>query len=139
MSVDTSVSANATYHPEHLADRVAMVAMRAIIRLQPPADLGPDRRSSPLPPWRRLCWRISAGLSPFRRADRGKSMLEHALKSANYDCVVIGGGLRLPPKSLTLFETVVNVIHKAAPSAAIAFNTKPEDTADAGARQLKAD
>jgi len=66
------------------------------------------------------------------------TMLEHALKSATYDCVVIGGGLRLPPKSLTLFETVVNVIHKAAPNAAIAFNTRPEDTADAAARQLKA-
>jgi len=66
-------------------------------------------------------------------------MLEHALKSATYDCVVIGGGLRLPPKSLTLFETVVNIIHKAAPSAVIAFNTKPEDTAEAAARQLKAD
>jgi hypothetical protein len=25
---------------------------------------------------------------------------------------VIGGGLRLPPKNLALFETVVNVIHK---------------------------
>jgi hypothetical protein len=68
----------------------------------------------------------------------GGKMLEHALKSATYDCVVIGGGLRLPPKSLTLFETVVNIIHKAAPSAAIAFNTKPEDTAEAAARQLKA-
>src|SRR5258708_1531751 len=43
----------------------------------------------------------------------GESMLKHALKNANYDCVVIGGGLRLPPKSLTLLETVVNVIHKA--------------------------
>jgi hypothetical protein len=69
----------------------------------------------------------------------GGRTLEHALNSATYDCVVIGGGLRLPPKSLTLFETVVNIIHKAAPSAAIAFNTKPEDTAEAAARQLKAD
>jgi hypothetical protein len=69
----------------------------------------------------------------------GEAMLEHVLKSASYDCVVIGGGLRLPPKSLTLFETVVNVIHKAAPNALIAFNTKPEDTADAAARQLEAD
>jgi hypothetical protein len=68
----------------------------------------------------------------------GGTMLEHALTSATYDCVVIGGGLRLPPKSLTLFETVVNIIHRAAPNAAIAFNTKPEDTADAAARQLKA-
>jgi hypothetical protein len=53
-----------------------------------------------------------------------------------YDCVVIGGGLRIPPKSLALFETVVNIIHKAAPKAAIAFNTRPEDTADAAARHL---
>src|ERR1700679_16028 len=43
------------------------------------------------------------------------------LATAHYDCVVIGGGLRLPPKSLTLFETVINAVHKAAPHAAIAF------------------
>ncbi|MGD0962158.1 MAG: hypothetical protein ABSB19_20290 [Methylomonas sp.] len=69
----------------------------------------------------------------------GSAMLEESLNGASYDCVVIGGGLRLPPKSLLLFETVVNIIHKAAPSAAIAFNTRPEDTADAAARQLGAD
>jgi len=68
----------------------------------------------------------------------GSAMLEAALKAAAYDCAVIGGGMRLPPKSLALFETVVNIIHKAAPSATIAFNTRPEDTADAAARQLKA-
>jgi hypothetical protein len=64
-------------------------------------------------------------------------MLEQQLSSAHYDCVVIGGGLRLPPKSLALFENVVNAIHKAAPHATIAFNTRPEDTADAAARQIK--
>ena len=68
----------------------------------------------------------------------GRAMLEAALEGAAYDCVVIGGGLRLPPKSLALFEMVVNIIHKAAPNAAIAFNTRPEDTADAAARQLRA-
>jgi hypothetical protein len=66
-------------------------------------------------------------------------MLEKQLASAIYDCVVIGGGLRLPTKSLLLFETVINAIHKAAPKAAIAFNTNPEDTAEAAARWLKAD
>ena len=66
-------------------------------------------------------------------------MLEKQLASTIYDCVVIGGGLRLPPKSLLLFERVVNAIHKAAPKAAIAFNTNPEDTAEAAARWLKAD
>ena len=65
-------------------------------------------------------------------------MLEKQLLSARCDCVVIGGGLRLPPKSLALFELVVNAVHRAAPSAAIAFNTRPEDTAEAAARQLKA-
>jgi hypothetical protein len=66
-------------------------------------------------------------------------MIEKQLRDAGYDCVVIGGGLRLPPKSLALFERVVNAIHKAAPGAAIAFNTRPEDTAEAAARQLGAD
>jgi len=63
-------------------------------------------------------------------------MIERQLSAARYDCVVIGGGLRLPPKSLALFERVVNAVHKAAPGAAIAFNTRPEDTAEAAARQL---
>jgi hypothetical protein len=66
----------------------------------------------------------------------GREMLEKQLSSASYDCVVIGGGLRIPPKSLTLFEMVVNVVHRAAPSAKIAFNTRPEDTAEAAARQF---
>ena len=62
--------------------------------------------------------------------------LEDQLSDEFYDCVVIGAGLRLPPKSLALFELVVNTIHREAPDAAIAFNTHPEDTADAAARQL---
>ena len=69
--------------------------------------------------------------------DTAGPMLEKQLASASYDCVVIGGGLRIPPKSLGLFEFVVNTVHKAAPGAAIAFNTRPEDTAEAAARQLK--
>jgi hypothetical protein len=66
----------------------------------------------------------------------GLAMLASKLGSASYDCVVIGGGLRMPPKSLALFEQVVNAVHKLAPSAAIAFNTRPEDTAEAAARQI---
>jgi hypothetical protein len=67
----------------------------------------------------------------------GIATLETALKGVAYECVVIGGGLRLPPKSLALFEQVVNIVHRDAPNAAIAFNTRPEDTADAAARQLE--
>jgi hypothetical protein len=57
-----------------------------------------------------------------------------ALSAAPYDCVVIGAGVRLPPPSLHLFEVVLNAVHKAAPGASIAFNTRPEDSADAAAR-----
>ena len=67
----------------------------------------------------------------------GQAMLERQLKGAAYDCVVIGGGVRLPPKNLLLLEVLVNAVHKAAPDAAIAFNTRPEDTAEAAARWVK--
>jgi hypothetical protein len=66
-------------------------------------------------------------------------VLEKQLATTSYDCVVIGAGIRLPPKSLSLLETVINVVHKAAPNAAIAFNTRPEDTAEAAARRLQVD
>ena len=59
------------------------------------------------------------------------------LASTTYDCVVIGGGIRIPPGSLLLFESLVNTVHKGAPNASIAFNTSPPDTADAAARWLK--
>ena len=62
--------------------------------------------------------------------------VERQLASKSYDCVVIGAGVRLPPRGLVLFEVVINAVHKAAPGAAIAFNTRPEDSADAAARGL---
>ncbi len=65
--------------------------------------------------------------------------LERHLASTAYDCVVIGGGVRIPPRSLLLFETLINAAHKSAPHAFIAFNTKPEDTGAAAARWIKDD
>ena len=65
--------------------------------------------------------------------------LERQLATTPYDCVVIGGGIRIPPKSLLLFERLINAVHRAAPHAPIAFNTSPPDTADAAARWLKGD
>ena len=62
--------------------------------------------------------------------------VERLLTSTSYDCVVIGAGVRLPPRRVAVFEAVINAVHKAAPGAAIAFNTTPEDSADAAARWL---
>ena len=64
--------------------------------------------------------------------------MERRLHSTTYDCVVIGAGFRLPPKNLFLFETIVNTVHKTARNTSIAFNTVPEDSADAAARWLSA-
>jgi hypothetical protein len=62
--------------------------------------------------------------------------VKQRLSAVSYDAVVIGGGIRIPPRSLLLFERLVNAIHQAAPAAAIAFNTTPQDTADAAARWI---
>jgi len=56
------------------------------------------------------------------------------LKAQTYDCVMIAAGIRRSP--LSIFEDVINAVHSAAPGAVIAFNTHPEDSADAVARRL---
>lgn len=58
------------------------------------------------------------------------------LASAAYDCVVIGGGVRLATKSLAEFEAIINAVREGAPGTPIAFNTRPDDSADAAARWL---
>ena len=80
-----------------------------------------------------------ADLCLVRPDQSATAMLESQPSAAAYDCVVIGGGIRIPPKSLLLFERLLNAVHRAAPAASIAFNTAPPDTADAAARWLKAD
>jgi hypothetical protein len=80
-----------------------------------------------------------ADLCLIRPDGTAAAAVEAQLATKPYDGVVIGGGVRIPPKNLLLFETLINAVHKAAPNAAIAFNTRPEDTADAAARWLKAD
>jgi len=62
--------------------------------------------------------------------------VERCLAGDAYDCVVIGAGVRLPPNRLVLFEAVVNAIHRAAPQAAIAFNSRPDDSGAAAARWI---
>lgn len=61
------------------------------------------------------------------------------LASASYDCVVIGGGVRLASKGLAVFEAVINAAREAAPYVPIAFNTRPDDSAEAAARWLPRD
>ena len=79
-------------------------------------------------------WEADVG---FIRPDESAGpTVERLLASKTYDCVVIGAGVRLPPRLLATFEAVINAVRKAAPGAAIAFNTRPNDSADAAARWL---
>jgi hypothetical protein len=75
-----------------------------------------------------------ADLCLIRPDETAAPTVERQLASRKYDCVVVGAGVRLPPRGLALFEAVINAVHKAAPGASIAFNTRPEDSAHAAAR-----
>ena len=79
-------------------------------------------------------WEADVGF--IRPDETAGPTVERLLASTSYDCVVIGAGVRLPPRRVAVFEAVINAVHKAAPGAAIAFNSTPEDSADAAARWL---
>lgn len=66
--------------------------------------------------------------------DRGETAaaeLEQALRAHDYDCALIGAGVRADLELTLLFESLVNVIRAVAPGAALAFNSNPFDTAEA--------
>jgi hypothetical protein len=75
-------------------------------------------------------------LCPLALDGSAERVLVAQLARADYDCVVIGAGVRRPAAHYLLFETVINAIHRHAPRAAIAFNTRPEDSAAAAERWL---
>lgn len=64
--------------------------------------------------------------------------LEAALGDGGFDCVVIGGGLRMPASRLPQLEAVIATVRRKAPSAELAFNAGPETTADAVRRRMAA-
>lgn len=51
--------------------------------------------------------------------------------------MLIGGGIRKTDDLVELLEQVVNLAHRHAPQAAIAFNTNPGDSVQAAQRQLQ--
>ena len=53
------------------------------------------------------------------------------LKRRQFDCVMIGAGVRTVASNFLLFEKLINVVHEHAPRSKICFNTKPSDTLEA--------
>ena len=69
--------------------------------------------------------------------ETAETVTREALMQANYDCILIGAGLRLSPHHFLLFEKILNVVHAHAPATTrICFNTRPNDTAESVQRWM---
>lgn len=64
------------------------------------------------------------------RGETAESVVDLALETRTFDCVLIGAGLR-GPNNLLLFEKLINLIHQKAPVTKICFNSSPADSAEA--------
>ncbi|WP_245616868.1 hypothetical protein [Amycolatopsis taiwanensis] len=80
---------------------------------------------------------IEAGYCLVDLNENPEKAIVAALRGNDYGCVVIGGGIRTHEPLVELFEKVVNLVRLHAPDAAIAFNSSPEDCADAALRWLR--
>ena len=69
--------------------------------------------------------------------DTAEAVTAAALSAGHTDCVMIGAGLREGRDRLVLFEKIVNLVHRFAPTAAICFNSTPADSAEAVQRWIK--
>jgi len=80
---------------------------------------------------------IEADLCLVALDENAEGAIVEALGRRDYACVVIGGGIRKHEPLLEFFEKVINLVRRHAPGAAIAFNSSPEDSADAALRWLR--
>ncbi|MGH3765903.1 MAG: hypothetical protein ACRDS0_10655 [Pseudonocardiaceae bacterium] len=80
---------------------------------------------------------IEADLCLVALDENAEGAIAEALTRKDYACVVIGGGIRKHEPLLEFFEKVVNLVRQHAPGTAIAFNSSPEDSADAALRWLR--
>ena len=60
-------------------------------------------------------------------SDDIEAVVAESLGRGRWDVVLVGGGIRGRDDLLELFERVLNLVHRHAPEAAIAFNRRPDD------------
>jgi hypothetical protein len=68
--------------------------------------------------------------------ETAETVVRDRLRQKQFDCIVIGAGVRTIPKYFILFEKLINVVHEHAPRSKLCFNTKPSDTAEAVQRWI---
>jgi hypothetical protein len=64
-------------------------------------------------------------------------ILTTELLANQFDCILVGAGLRKRPDQLLLLESLINIVHQYAVGAKICFNEDVHDTVDTVKRTLK--
>jgi hypothetical protein len=82
----------------------------------------------------RLGYNVRMCLTDF--GDTAEAVLQGQLEQNQFECILIGAGVRTNPSNFLLFEKLINVAHEHAPRARLCFNTLPGDTAAAVRRWL---
>ena len=65
-----------------------------------------------------------------------EEVVKAKLAEADFACILIGAGVRTDSEEFLLFEKLINVVHRHAPTARICFNTGPADSVDAVKRWI---
>ena len=68
--------------------------------------------------------------------ETAETVVRERLGRKQFDCILIGAGVRTIPSHFILFERLINLLHAHAPQAKLCFNTNPGDTAEAVQRWL---
>ena len=82
----------------------------------------------------RLGYSVQTCLTDF--GETAATVVQSQLEQKQFDCILIGAGVRTNPSNFLLFEKLINVVHAHAPRAKLCFNTMPSDTAEAVKRWL---
>jgi hypothetical protein len=82
----------------------------------------------------RLGYRVQTCMTDF--GETAEAVVQGQLEQEQFDCILIGAGVRTNPSNFLLFEKLINVVHEHAPQAKLCFNTLPSDTAEAVKRWL---
>jgi hypothetical protein len=72
-----------------------------------------------------LGYSVQTCLTDF--GETAEAVVLDQLKQKQWDCVLIGAGVRVNPGNFILFEKLVNVVHEHAPQAKMCFNQLPQD------------
>ncbi|MGA4845033.1 hypothetical protein ACOBQB_01605 [Streptomyces sp. G5(2025)] len=79
---------------------------------------------------------MEAAVSAIVFDETAEPTLVASLTERPWDVVLVGAGIRKVEQLLPFFERIVNLIHRHAPQAAIAFNTGVDDTVESAERWL---